>query len=623
MNNKMHDLNASGKREKPLSLYLDIVLALCAAFALTLDMNVRSGNNYVNWSASLPDTPVVTTLFAAVLFVRRKANSSLSRSGAGMWILSAFLGFWWVLALSVVNTMDINQPFLSSGQMLKTAVVTIGMAGLYELLFRALAFALEKGDAWRPRSLSDKGFVCRIAAVYDKHTFLFCTSIILLAWLPHMVIAYPCAMNNDSVTQLREWVGIYQFSSHHPPFGTLLIGLCYNAGLKLGDGAMGLALYAFLQAFLASVVMGYLQQVLRRIDTPFWLRVFTLFMVCVCPVYVDNVSTIIKDIPYTYGMLLMLCEIALCLFAREKMTWPGMLRLVAGGMFVMLMRNNGKYILLPLTACMAVWTVKKPKARAGALCALVISIVVSMGVDAWLMNTYEIVPGSRKEALSLPFQQTARFVRDHEEEIPQEEQDAIEAVLGMSALGKAYDPMVSDPVKGRYRSDVTNEDLMRYFSVWMKQFFRDPVCYVKATLIQNVLLFDPQTQNLALFSGTGLDTETKAQLNIKETGTFDGIRRTKDNLRRMLLSLPGMAQFNSVGFHCCVLLFVCLWSMKKRLKNMIILLLPMVISMLVIIAGPCIQNQDRYGFPIIYCMPLILACLSHELKKTNKKEVNV
>ena len=416
---------------------------------------------------------------------------------------------------------------------------------------------------------------------------------------------------------------MHQFSSHHPPFGTLLIGLCYNAGLKLGDGAMGLALYATLQALLAAAVLGYLQQVLCRMDAPFWLRMFTLFVACVCPVYVDNVSTIIKDIPYTYGMLLMLCEAALCLFVREKMTWAGMLRLIVGGMFVMLMRNNGKYILFPLTACMAVWMLKKPKVRAGALCALAVSIAVSMGVEAWLMDTYDIVPGSRREALSLPFQQTARFVRDHEEEIPQEEQDAIEAVLGMSALGKAYDPMVSDPVKGRYRSDVTNEDLMRYFSVWMKQFFRDPVCYVKATLIQNVLLFDPQTQNLALFSGTGLDTETKVRLNIQETGTFDGIRTVKDNLRRMLLSLPGMAQLNSVGFHCCVLLFVCLWSLKKRLKNMMLLLLPMVISVLVIIAGPCIQNQDRYGFPIIYCMPLILACLSHELKKMNIKEVNV
>ena len=49
-----------------------------------------------------------------------------------------------------------------------------------------------------------------------------------------------------------------------------------------------------------------------------------------------------------------------------------------------------------------------------------------------------------------------------------------------------------------------------------------------------------------------------------------------------------------------------------------ICLLPMLISMLVIVAGPCIQNQDRYGFPIVYCMPLMLSCMSHVLSR--KKE---
>ena len=47
----------------------------------------------------------------------------------------------------------------------------------------------------------------------------------------------------------------------------------------------------------------------------------------------------------------------------------------------------------------------------------------------------------------------------------------------------------------------------------------------------------------------------------------------------------------------------------------LICLLPMLISMLVIVAGPCIQNQDRYGFPIVYCMPLALACMSHAMHK--------
>jgi len=317
-----------------------------------------------------------------------------------------------------------------------------------------------------------------------------------------------------------------------------------------------------------------------------------------------------------------MCEIAKWVCLREKFTCASLIRLFLGGIFVMLMRNNGKYVLLMLTVCMAVWTLRRPKNRVAAVMTLLMVCAASSVINSVLVRRYDIVPGSISEALSLPFQQTARFVRKHEAEIPQDEYDAIDKVIGMSGLAKMYDPVISDPVKARYREGVTGEDLKQYFAVWLKQFARDPRCYVEATLIQNILLLDPQTRNLAMFAGTGFDEKTREQLRITEPDTFDGLRVLEENLRAMVLTIPGMAQLNSLGFHCCLLLFVCLWTMKKRCKHMVVLLIPMLISVLIIIAGPCIQNQDRYGFSIIYCMPLILACLSHALKN-NKNEVNV
>ncbi len=617
MSSKARVSNASGKRDNPLSLYLDIAMALCAAFALVLDLNVRSGNNYVNWAASLPHTPVVSVLFAVLLFVLRKANGKLPRLGLGTGLLSLFLGLWWVLAVSVSNTMDLNQPFLTSGQLLKTLVMALGMASLYQLFFRLLVFALCEGAVWKP-ALSSSAVLHRIEDVYRRHTVLSCMAVILLVWLGHFVIAYPCAMNGDSVAQLREWVGINIYSSHHPPFGTMLIGRFYEAGLLLGDGAFGLALYVAVQMVLCAAVLGYMQETMIRIDAPLWLRLLALFAACICPVYADNITTIIKDIPYAYGLLLVLCETVKCLFLREKATVMGMLRLLAGGLFAMLMRNNGKYVLIPLTICMLVWAVKRPKARAVAACAMAVSVALALGIQAWMMRAYDIVPGSPAEALSLPFQQTARFVRDHEAEIPQEELDAIDAVIGISGLGRAYDPVICDPVKARFRDDVTAEDMQRYFAVWFKQLWRDPACYVKATLIQNILLLDPQTRNLAMFAGTGLDAQTKETLQITEPDTLYSLRAMEENLRDMLLTLPGMAQLNSLGFHCCVLLFICLWAVRGKQGRLLVCLLPLVISMLVIVAGPCIQNQDRYGFPIVYCMPLMLSCMSYLLRRKNE-----
>jgi len=623
MSSKVCGLNAPGKRGNPLSLYLDFALALCAAFALTLDLNLRSGNNYMNWVASLPGTPVVSVLFAAVWYVRIKTRRVLPAAGAGTWVISLFLGLWWVLTRSIANTGEINQPFLTNGQLLKTAVITIGMASLYQLLFCALAYALTEKLEWNAECRAAGPKLRLLAKVYAEHTVLLCMGVLLLAWLPHFVIAYPCAMNGDSTAQLWQWAGVYTFSTHHPPFGTLLIGLAYQAGLVLGDGGIGLALYVALQMLAGAAVLGYLQDVLRRLGAPLWLRLLALLAACFCPVYCDNMTVIIKDVPYALGMVLMMCEIAKCVCLRERLTAAAAFRLILGGMFVMLMRNNGKYVFLPLMVFVIVWALRKLKSRASAAAALLIAWAASSLVSGVLVQAYDIVPGSIAEALSLPFQQTARFVRKHESEIPQDEYEAIDRVIGMSGLAKMYDPVISDPVKARFRDEVTGEDLKQYFAVWMKQFMRDPRCYIEATLIQNILLFDPQTRNLAIFSGTGFDEQARERLHITEPDTFNSLRTMEENLRDMLLTVPGMVQLNSLGFHCCLLLFACLWPLKRRNGNMLLLLLPMLLSMAVIVAGPCIQNQDRYGFPIIYCMPLVLACLSYEMKKTDKKEVSV
>ena len=46
-----------------------------------------------------------------------------------------------------------------------------------------------------------------------------------------------------------------------------------------------------------------------------------------------------------------------------------------------------------------------------------------------------------------------------------------------------------------------------------------------------------------------------------------------------------------------------------------VLVLPLTVTLLFLPCGPCIANQDRYGVPIIYLMPLALAALAHALQQ--------
>ena len=75
----------------------------------------------------------------------------------------------------------------------------------------------------------------------------------------------------------------------------------------------------------------------------------------------------------------------------------------------------------------------------------------------------------RRKCFSLPFQQTARYVKEYGDEISEEEREIIAKVLDYDSLAEIYEPMTADPVKTTYRSGSAG-DLTAYFKVWLKEF---------------------------------------------------------------------------------------------------------------------------------------------------------
>ena len=222
------------------------------------------------------------------------------------------------------------------------------------------------------------------------------------------------------------------------------------------------------------------------------------------------------------------------------------------------------------------------------------------------------------EALSLPFQQTARFVSEYASEVTDEERAAIDGVLVYDELAKRYQPELSDPVKAMYRKTATPRDWLAYGQAWASQMIRHPGCYLSATIIQNALLFDVSTCNLAIFTGTGLSAQEEEALDIHRSGTLTRLEKMESSLRQVALALPFALQLNTLGFYCAVLLGACAIACSRKARGMLTILLPQMLTMAVILCGPCIEHQDRYGFPVIYLMPLALAALSCALRRTQR-----
>ena len=596
----------------------NVLRAGLMAWAMFMDLNVRSGDNYVNIGQSLVGTSGAAALAAlACLLALSWADERLPKAGLRVRLAALFLGVWQVIAVSVANTNDLNQPFLSGSQKLKAAVLALGMASLFELLFRLLEAGL---DGRLDLRIQRDGALRR---AYRAHTLLFCMAAVLLCWLPHLAVSYPASMNSDTEAQFRQFIGWQTWNADHPPFGTVLIGLSVMLGRGLHNGNLGVFAYILVQTLFAAAVIGYSQWIMRRLCAPVWLRALSLALCAFAPVYCDNITVILKDVPYSYAMLLMLCELVRVRFLEEDeylRSFGFVLRMMISGVIMLKIRNNGVLIWLPVGVLLLLDARRRRQrdVMIPVIAAILLPLAFGGAFDLAVARFVEHEPASPKEALSLPFQQTARFVSEYGDEVTEEERVIMDRVLDYDSLQRIYTPELSDPIKNTYHRDATAQDVARYLQVWAKLAARHPTCCLSATIIQNALLFDVSTYNLAIFTGTGLSAQEEEALDIHRSGTLTRLEKMESSLRQVALALPFALQLNTLGFYCAVLLGGCAIAKGRKARGVWMLMLPLVVTVLFLPFGPCIEHQDRYGFPVIYLMPLALAALSCALRRTQR-----
>ena len=129
--------------------------------------------------------------------------------------------------------------------------------------------------------------------------------------------------------------------------------------------------------------------------------------------------------------------------------------LALGIMASMLMRNNGKYVIYPMVLLLLIvffLRYQKTGVLRRAVLALLLPVLAANLIQSGLMRHYDIEKGSIREALSLPIQQTARYVLERGDEVTAEEKAAIAAVLDYDNMARDYYPMESDPVKDAERA---------------------------------------------------------------------------------------------------------------------------------------------------------------------------
>lgn len=546
----------------------------------------------------------LTVLLAVFYHWAMEKTPADSRQQRRMLPLAALLGLFTLTGLSMEASDSL--AFLYSGLvcLAKAAAVWAGYAVLIYFCLRAVFYGLDQLAASPGRSRKGAGWL----KTASPKTVLCSMGVILLCWLTYYICLFPGASNSDTWWQLEQVTGAQPLNAGHPLLHTFLqSGLILAGKTLLGSWNAGVFLAVLVQSLSMAAVLAYSVHFLVRLNVRPVLLGLLLALYGLVPTFPRSATILMKDTPYSFSVLLftvLVLEAVLLpqQFAAKRYKKP----LAALAAFlVCTMRYNGPVLLIGvlLFSGPALWkTAKSGRARAALAAWLVLPLVLGYGISAGLKALPGVEQANPNETLSVPLQQTGRFVRDFGDEVTDEEREVIDRVVQYDQLAEVYTPWLADPIKSYInREDATDADRAAYRQVWMAQTLRHPVNALEAFVNLNYGWVYPGVTNPCWSYSPVADNDY-----VTRPAVLDRLEALLDKADFAFL-LPVTSWFENLGLAAWGLLALGAWLSARRVKGLGGALSMQYLTLLMCLFGPVFFGHGRYGWPLLFCWPVLLA----------------
>ena len=334
-----------------------------------------------------------------------------------------------------------------------------------------------------------------------------------------------------------------------------------------------------------------------------------LLIYSLVPMYGVYAISGVKDTLFsTFIILYILLLHKMLNYKENKIKMIDCIKLVFVMLLVILFRNNGLHVIL-LSFPFLILAMKKYWKQL--LMVFVIVIVSSTCYTKVLLPALKITPGSIREVLSIPFQQTARYVKYHSEDVSLEDKEVIDNLLEYDTLADRYNPDLADNVKNKYNKYATKEDLQEYFKVWFKGLIKHPNTYIDATVNNVYGYFYPEKTSWYLH--TSFDKRITEDGFDYHYNNLDEYRKNVSDYVTKYPEIPLVGLFCNIALNTWMVFILVGYVISKKNYKSIVLYLPALVSILVCIASPA-NTYFRYAMPYIFSLPLMVSFVLNNKK---------
>lgn len=576
-------------------------------FRLLWDLKMSMGGYSV-------ETLIVIALLAVFYYHMQK---HVWEKGISRVVLSALFAFFQVFGTSFAATASWDMIFACGRNMVKAGIAFAGYFVLYNMMIKGILVFLRKyaKGICRQDVRKQEWFTA------NKKSIFAVAGLILLMWLPYFIASFPALSNWDFFDMLDSYYGRdtnslrvvnlldpdVTLNNNNPVLQCLMAVGFMKLGNLLGSPYIGIFLFVSIQAVLFALVLSYVIYFLAKQGIRKGVRIGILLLYGLLPVNANYAFATLKDTNFAFVMILYILLI-IELVQDEKAFLASKKKCILLGALAFLMimlRNNGLYVVA-ITSVVFLVAMRRQWKRL--VLPLFMPVVLYIFISNVIYPALSIAPGSRAEAYSIPFQQTARLLKEHPDEVSDEDKALIEKVFYVTweDIAQRYTPELSDPVKSRFDRKVTDEEMSEYFRMWFKYLLKYPEVYVQATMGNCYGYFYPEAKSWIRY---GDIAPTGEPYGVKSPERLAVIRNEMTSMCYVFRNIPGVGMLISIGFYtwCLFLCIIILLHFKE--KQGILMVVPILVLTLTAIAGPA-NTMMRYVYPMILSVPIygILVC---------------
>lgn len=433
----------------------------------------------------------------------------------------------------------------------------------------------------------------------EKRAFLISFAVIFMAWMTLFMAYLPGTGFVDSYLIIQNGI---RMSRQHPwLYNLLLWGFARSGELILGDINLGLACYSVCQMLImAAVAAGGTAWLSKKgVSCPVLWFVRLYYMIL--PVFGLYSFSAVKDSIFAVFFLL-LFPLILEMVQRGDEFWANRGKLIGymvccAGMIIF--RNNGLYIVIVLTAVLALMFRRmwRKVVFAALIPAVVFAAVPSLGLKALGKEMYF------QEAVAIPLQQMVSVVVN-DGRMTEEQRDFMERLLPAKKMKDQYYPMNADLIKWDedFDRDFLQANKWDFIKYWFQMLIPNLSIYLEAYAMQTYTFWSPLpvTEEACGYS---------APLNHEELGIVSKSAFPGNMTQRIHQWVEKHNDFLNPGtmmwiIFFCVFIFLNIGKIREAA-----VFLPQLLLWGTLMVSVPVAESFRYLFPVAYTLPLSVCVL--------------